>query len=63
MITLLIWLLILIIVFGFAIWIIQMLPLPPPFGSIAMAVVGLIFLLILISMLMGGLPFHPIRLP
>ncbi len=53
MIELLIWVLVLAIVFGVVIWIVQQLPLPPPFGTIALAVVGLIFLLIIIRLLLG----------
>jgi hypothetical protein len=62
MITLLIWLLVLILVMGVIVWVIQMIPLPAPFGNIAMAVIGLIFILIVISALLGDLPLRPIRL-
>ncbi len=53
MIELLIWVLVLAIVFGVVVYIVQLLPLPAPFGTIAMAVVGLIFLLVLIRLLLG----------
>jgi hypothetical protein len=62
MITLLIWLLVLLLVLGVVVWVIQLLPLPPPFGNIAIAIVALIFILILVSALLGDLPLRPIRL-
>jgi hypothetical protein len=61
-ITLLIWILVLCLVFGVVFYVIQLLPLPPPFHQIALAIVALIFVLIIISMLLGGIPLHPIRL-
>jgi len=61
-ITLLIWVLVLCLVFGVVFYVIQLLPLPAPFHHIAYAIIALIFVLILISMLMGGLPLAPIRL-
>jgi len=63
MITLLIWLLVLVLVFGVVIYVVQLLPLPAPFGQIALAVVALIFVLLIISMLLGGIPLQPVRLP
>lgn len=62
MITLLIWLLVLVLVFGVIVWVIQMLPLPPPFGNIALAIIALIFILILVSMILGDIPLRPVRL-
>lgn len=60
MIELLIWVLVMAIVFGVVVWIVQQLPLPAPFGTVALAVVGLIFLLVLVRVLLGpamrGLP-------
>lgn len=60
MIELLIWVLVMAIVFGVVVWIVQQLSLPPPFGTVALAVVGLIFLLVLVRVLLGpamrGLP-------
>jgi len=53
----LIWLLVLCLVFGVVVWIIQQLPLPPPFGNIAIAVLALIFVLILIGAFLGEMPF------
>jgi len=60
MITLLVWLLVFILVFGVIIWVIQMIPLPAPFGNIAIAIIALIFVLLLVSMLLGDLPLRPI---
>jgi hypothetical protein len=51
-----------VLVFGVILYVIRLLPLPPPFGNIALAVVALIFILIIISMLLGGVPLAPIRL-
>lgn len=62
MITLLIWLLFLCLVMGIAVWIIRLIPLPEPFGTIAIAVLGLIFLLIIVSVLLGDFPLRPLRL-
>jgi hypothetical protein len=62
MIALLVWILVLVLVFGVILYVIRLLPLPPPFGNIALAVVALIFILIIISMLLGGVPLAPIRL-
>jgi hypothetical protein len=56
MISLLIWLLVLCLVLGLIIWIIQMIPLPQPFGTIAIAIVAVIFILILVSFLLGEVP-------
>jgi hypothetical protein len=39
-----------------------MLPLPAPFGTIAIAIVALIFILILVGALLGEVPLRPIRL-
>ena len=53
-IGLLINLLILVLVFGVAWWIVTLLPLPPPFGLVAQVVLALILLIILINFLLGG---------
>ena len=63
MISLLVWILVLVLVFGVVIYVVQLLPLPAPFGQIALAVVALIFVLLIISMLLGGIPLQPVRLP
>ena len=52
MIQLLVIILVLCLVFGLVVWIIGQLPLPPPFGNIAIAIVGLIFVLILLGMVL-----------
>lgn len=62
MISLLIWVLVLVLVMGLIVWIIQQLPLPAPFGPIAIAIIGLVFILILVSMLLGEIPLRPLRL-
>ena len=62
MITLLIWLLVFLLILGVVVWVIQLLPLPAPFGNIAIAIIGLIFILILVSALLGDLPLRPISL-
>ena len=62
MITLLIWVLILCLVFGVIVWAIQLIPLPTPFGHVALAVVALIFILILVGMLLGDVPLRPMTL-
>ena len=49
MITLLIWILVLVLVFGVVLYVVQLLPLPHPFGQIAIAIVALIFVLLIIS--------------
>ena len=54
MIGLLINLLILVLVFGVAWWIVTLLPLPPPFGLVAQVVLALILLIILINFLLNG---------
>ena len=56
MITLLIWILVLVLVFGVLAWVVQQLPLPAPFGSIALAVLALIFILIIVSAVLGEMP-------
>lgn len=54
MIGLLINLLILVLVFGVAWWIITLIPLPPPFGLVAQVVLALILLIILVNFLLNG---------
>jgi hypothetical protein len=62
MLTLLIWLLILILVMGVLVWVIQQLPLPAPFGPIAIAIIGLVFILIVVSALLGEIPLRPLSI-
>jgi hypothetical protein len=59
MITLLIWVLVLILVMAVCIWIITQIGLPEPMGKIAMAIVGLIFILVLLSLVLGEIPLRP----
>jgi|KBSMisStandDraft_5_1062788.scaffolds.fasta_scaffold03443_3 hypothetical protein len=61
MIDLLIYLLVLCLIFGLIFWVIRQLPLPAPFASIAIAVTGVICIIILLSMLVGGPPFRLAR--
>jgi hypothetical protein len=51
-----------VLVFGVIIWCIQLMPLPAPFAQIAMAVLALIFILILVSMILGEIPLRPLQL-
>jgi hypothetical protein len=53
-------LLILILVMGVIVWVVQQIPLPAPFGSIALAIIGLVFILIIVSVLLGEIPLRPI---
>lgn len=62
MIELLIWLLVLILVFGVIVYVIRLIPLPDPWRTIAMVVVGLIFILILLNMLLP-MPYWGLRRP
>lgn len=61
MIELLLTLLILVLVFAVAWWVLTLIPLPPPFTWVAQAVIGIILLIVLIVYL---LPLaHVTRLP
>ena len=55
LITLLIYILILGLIFGLVYWIIGQVPLPEPFGMIARVIVGVIFIIVLLSMVFGGI--------
>jgi hypothetical protein len=56
MIEMLVTLLILVLVFGI-LWYVftALVPLPPPFGMVARAIIALIFVLVLIGILFGGI--------
>lgn len=54
MIDILITIIFLCIIGGIAYWIITLLPLPEPFKQIAMVCLLLIFLLVVVSMFLGG---------
>ena len=56
MIDFLVYLVILCIVFGLIYYIVSLLPLPAPFKNVALVVIAVIFLLIILSALLGGLP-------
>jgi hypothetical protein len=62
MISLLIYALLLLVVFGVIFYVIDLLPLPGNFAMIAKIIVGLVLLLILINMVLG-LPGMPIGRP
>lgn len=53
MISLLIYALILLLVFGVLFYVIDLLPLPGNFGLIAKIIIGLVLLIILINMVLG----------
>jgi asparagine N-glycosylation enzyme membrane subunit Stt3 len=54
MIGLLLYVLVLLIFFSILFYVVRMIPLPPPFGMVAQAVIGLILLLVLLDLLLGG---------
>ena len=58
MISLLIWLLILILIIGVVFWILSMLPIPQPWLNVARAIIGVIFLIVLLEWLVP-LAGHP----
>jgi hypothetical protein len=51
MISLLVSLLILCLIFGVAWWVLSLIPMPPPFKTVAQVVIAIIFLLVLIAWL------------
>jgi len=55
MIVLLMYVLILLLIFGVVFYVIDQIPLPAPWGNIAKVIVGLILLLILLQLLLGNL--------
>ena len=57
MIDLLIYILILVLVFGFIAWLIPKIGLPEPWGTVALGLTALVCVLLLLSMLLGG--FRP----
>ncbi len=59
MIGLLVWILIVALIFGLIFWVLGMIPLPAPFDVIARVVVGVIFIIILLSMVFGGAGWGP----
>ena len=60
MITLLIWILVLVLIFGLVLWVVRQLPLEEPYKRIGMAIIAVIFVLILLMMLLGEFPMRPI---
>lgn len=63
MLELLITILILVIVFGLFFWLIQMLPLPAPWGQAAQVLAVLICIALLLGVVFGGvsMPLHGLR--
>jgi hypothetical protein len=55
MINLLVYVLVLCIVFGLIFWLLQMLPLPAPWGQVVQVVAGIICILILLGLVFGGI--------
>ena len=56
MIDILVSVLILCLVVGLIIWVIRILPIPEPFGTVVQAIIALIFVIWLLGVLLGGLP-------
>ena len=54
MLSLLVWFIVLIVVFAIVWWIVQQIPIPPQFRWVVNVILGLIFLIIVVSLLMGG---------
>jgi len=61
MIALLIYLIVLCVIFGLVIYVIQYLPIPPPFKNVVIVLAALILILILLS-LIGVVPLGTPRL-
>lgn len=59
MIQLLVSIVVVLIVFGVAIWAVSLIPMPAPFKQIAMAAIGLILLLVILGMV-GIIPGAPV---
>ena len=59
---LLVYILVLILVLGLVYWILQQLPIPEPFGMIVKVVIGLIAVVLLLSILFGGINVPTLRL-
>jgi hypothetical protein len=57
MLSLLVSILILLVIFAIVWWIASMIPIPPQFRWVVNVLLGLIFLIMIISLLMGGLSF------
>ena len=62
MIDLLIYIIVLMIVFGLLFYLVQMLPLPEPFAMIVRAAVILIAILVVLSVAFGGVDLPSLRL-
>lgn len=58
MIDFLIWVVVMCVVFGLLYYIVTLLPLPEPFGKIAVVAVLVIFILVLLGALTGQVPMR-----
>lgn len=58
MISLLVYVLLLFLVFGAIFWVVERIPIPDPFHTVVLVVLGLILVLALVSLLLGGFPLH-----
>jgi len=64
MIYTLIWILVLILVFGVILWALRtLIPLPHPWGVVAQVIVGLIFLLLILNIILPYPMFYSRGLP
>ena len=62
MISFLIWIVILLLIFGVLFYVIDMLPfIEPPFKNVAKALLALVFVIILLGALMGAVPMPAFR--
>ncbi len=62
LISLLVWLIILCLIFSVVWWILGQMPIPTPFRMVVNVVFGLVVLLILLSLLFGGVALPVLRL-
>jgi hypothetical protein len=62
LISLLITILVLGIIFYLVYWVIGQIPLPPPFRAVALAILALIVVILLLSVLFGGLSLPRLNL-
>ena len=65
MIDALVYILILCLIFGVIYYVLQMLPLPPPFALIVQVILALVLVLLLLDILLGGryVGLGPLRRP
>jgi hypothetical protein len=58
MLSFLVYLLVMCLVFGVIYWAVSLVPLPPPLRNIVLGILALIFVLVLLGMLFGGIPLR-----